>query len=523
FDNSLHDLHQQTVHFAKDRDEHVNKANRALSDVMAPARISRARLAETQMKVEQVKAGLGSLRKDNEKKRDRLRTLRETLAARRRTLSLAKLQTHASSTATSPPTSSSPSSHSHISSSSPLPPSISAQINDLAGQLNLLSQTIARARSGLVQELVEVFNIVEVGGRPPIGGKAGTKGEWTIGDLILPVPGDMRRYPPDHINAVVTHTIHFLTLLTFYLGIKLPFEIIWTGGKLGLGQPWIGAIRGPEGGGWARWYNKHPLHLSSSATPAQPPPSSNTSSSSRSRTNSAPSIDPISDSILGSFISPSPTNPSFPTSSSSSQGTSSSSSQPTSPTQATSTPLPVNPASPSFTTALSMLLYNTTYLAHTQSIHIPLSQVGDVLSNLWTVCCASELGRWSHETWPWLGEVGGGGGAGGGLGGASGSGGSNNANNPTSNILHNYASGTTPTQPFTLEFGQVVQAMMRGPVTKARGRGSSSSSTSPSGGGHRKSSSTSGGGRGAGGKMGRIDEGMREEEEDGWDLVDDDI
>jgi hypothetical protein len=35
--------------------------------------------------------------------------------------------------------------------------------------------------------------VVEVGGRPPIGGKAGTKGEWTIGDLILPVPGDIRR------------------------------------------------------------------------------------------------------------------------------------------------------------------------------------------------------------------------------------------------------------------------------------------------------------------------------------------
>lgn len=55
------------------------------------------------------------------------------------------------------------------------------------------ADTIARARSGLVSELVEVFNIVEVGGRPPIGGKAGTKGEWTIGGLVLPVPGDIRR------------------------------------------------------------------------------------------------------------------------------------------------------------------------------------------------------------------------------------------------------------------------------------------------------------------------------------------
>jgi hypothetical protein len=97
--------------------------------------------------------------------RDRLRSLRETLAARRRMLSTVKVLQH-------------PISH---------PASRESQ------ELSSLSTTIARARSGLVQELVEVFNVVEVGGRPPIGGKAGTKGEWTIGDLILPVPGDIRR------------------------------------------------------------------------------------------------------------------------------------------------------------------------------------------------------------------------------------------------------------------------------------------------------------------------------------------
>ena len=76
------------------------------------------------------------------------------------------------------------------SSSPPLSPSPPFRDGEI---LSNLSVTIARARSGLIQELVEVFNVVEVGGRPPIGGKAGTKGEWTIGDLILPVPGDMRR------------------------------------------------------------------------------------------------------------------------------------------------------------------------------------------------------------------------------------------------------------------------------------------------------------------------------------------
>lgn len=70
---------------------------------------------------------------------------------------------------------------------------IQTQLSYQKQELVVLSSNIARARAGLVQELVEVFNIVEVGGRPPVGGRPGTKGEWTIADLILPVPGDIRR------------------------------------------------------------------------------------------------------------------------------------------------------------------------------------------------------------------------------------------------------------------------------------------------------------------------------------------
>ncbi|KAH9167288.1 UV radiation resistance protein and autophagy-related subunit 14-domain-containing protein [Lactarius sanguifluus] len=212
-------------------------------------------------------------------------------------------------------------------------------------------QTISRARSGLVSELVEVFNIVEVGGRPPIGGKAGTKGEWTIGDLVLPVPGDIRRYPPDHINAVITHTLHFIGLLTFYLGIRLPFEIAWTGGKLGVGQPWIRSIKGTESGSWAKYTSKHCLHVSAS------------------------SPTPVAD--VPAALIPSPSDSYIETRS------------------------PPNPSS-SFTTAYAMLLYNVCYLAHTQAVEIPLSQAGDVLSNLWAVCCSAELGRRSHQTHPLL-------------------------------------------------------------------------------------------------------------------------
>lgn len=75
---------------------------------------------------------------------------------------------------------------------------------------------------------------------------------------------------------------------------------------------------------------------------------------------------------------------------------------PPAPTQLTSDsyiethPLP-NPSS-SFTTAYAMLLYNVCYLTHTQGVEVPLSQAGDVLSNLWSVCCSAELGRSAHFT-----------------------------------------------------------------------------------------------------------------------------
>ena len=111
---------------------------------------------------------------------------------------------------------------------------------------------------------------------------------------------------------------------------------------------------GSESGGWARWFNKHPLHLSSSS----PNP---------------PQLDET----------PLPT-PTLPLSES----------------YINTTPPPNTPSS--FTTALAMLLYDVSYLAHTQNVDVPLSQAGDVLSNLWSVCCSAELGRRSHETTPRL-------------------------------------------------------------------------------------------------------------------------
>ncbi|KAH7912772.1 UV radiation resistance protein and autophagy-related subunit 14-domain-containing protein [Hygrophoropsis aurantiaca] len=385
----LRDFRLQTQRCASDRDEHVAKSTRALRTI-EPARSSRAVVANVQGRVDELAEGLARLRKDNDTKRTRLRMLKESLASRRRTLSAAKLLP-----------------------ATPLEQSTAKETQELVS----LSNTIARARSGLVQELIEVFNIVEVGGRPPIGGKAGTKGEWTIGDLILPVPGDIRRYPPDHINAVITHTIHFLGLLTFYLGVKLPFEIHWSAKRLGVGQPWIGASKGTEAGGWAKWTTKHPLHLSASTSSSSSSPTSPTTALPPPILPSESYYEPYADADADADPTTSPTT--VPTTSSKSKSSSTSATR--------------NTTTASFTTAFAMLLYNVCYLAHTQSVDVPLSQAGDALSNLWAVCCSPELGRRSHRTTPLLPPP-------------------------------------TPAT-FSLDFAQLLQATTANPSSRARGTG----------------------------------------------------
>ncbi|KAJ7496637.1 UV radiation resistance protein and autophagy-related subunit 14-domain-containing protein [Mycena latifolia] len=324
------DFRVKTQHFAAERDEQVAKSTKALGAVEA-ARVRRASVAQIQGRLDEVLNALARLRKDNDKKRDRLRTLRESHAERRRTLA-------AAAAVVSPTTTGSGTTGTPAALAAPL------------AALTNLSAHIARARAGLVQELIDVFHVVEVGGRPPLGGKAGSQGEWTIGDLILPVPGDVRRYPPQHINAVLGHAVHFVGLLSFYLGIKLPFAVRWEGGKLGVGVPWIG----PSAGG-----RSHPLHLSLSPAPSPPPAPA-----------SAPTA-PLAHSLSGSLsVSQLPA-----------AG-------------------PAPPDTPQFTTALAMLLHNVLYLAHTQGLQIPLARAGDVLATLWAVCCAPGLGRRAHATNP---------------------------------------------------------------------------------------------------------------------------
>ncbi|GJJ15815.1 hypothetical protein Clacol_010093 [Clathrus columnatus] len=276
---------------------------------MEVSRHNRAELASLEERVAELRKETQKIRDAYSLARERVTKLRVSTAERRKNLAAAKALPVASH---------------------------SQSVQYFQQGMEDMSDMLTHTRKVLVEELLNVFDIAEVGGRPSLGGTRGMKGEMTIGGLVLPVPGDMRRYSPDHINGAITHTLHFLGLLTFYLGVKLPFEVTWSGDAMGVGIPYITAGKGSELGGWARWSIKQPLH------------------------------------IVPSPSTPSTTGPT-PTSSSSSQ-------------------------TPSFLTALTMLLYNTLYLCHTQSLNIPLSQSGEILRNLMNLCCALEVGQKSHQT-----------------------------------------------------------------------------------------------------------------------------
>jgi hypothetical protein len=95
---------------------------------------------------------------------------------------------------------------------------INAAIATLKDQHAQLTREITEARQTLVQELVDVFHIVEVGGRPALnvgrdisgsmnasgrggeglalsraGNARGKRGDWEIAGLLMCVPGDVGR------------------------------------------------------------------------------------------------------------------------------------------------------------------------------------------------------------------------------------------------------------------------------------------------------------------------------------------
>jgi hypothetical protein len=142
-----------------------------------------------------------------------------------------------------------------------------------------------------------------------------------------------------------------------------------------------------------RWHSKYPLHLTNSSSPLLPPQNSDSEAD-------ADSSESTEYEYL--TLSPERKSKSKRNADTDADRTPTQSTIMTSPAQGKEdladsvlhmTAKDRDSAVSSFTTALTMLLYNVCYLAYTQNVDIPLAQAGDVLGNLWAVCCSPELGR----------------------------------------------------------------------------------------------------------------------------------
>lgn len=154
----------------------------------------------------------------------------------------------------------------------PVPPSSAEHAASPTRLLASLTHThiaLARTRRVLIGELLQVFDIHPTT-TPPTSSISHSRAlststlglslpnapiEYSIFTLLLPVPGNVPHLPSEHITAVLHMTLHFVQLLTFYLGVKLPFEVVWeegAGAKEGVGRAWIRAGKGGDLGGWAR-------------------------------------------------------------------------------------------------------------------------------------------------------------------------------------------------------------------------------------------------------------------------------
>ncbi|KAH7097025.1 UV radiation resistance protein/autophagy-related protein 14 [Auriculariales sp. MPI-PUGE-AT-0066] len=328
----LRDFRNRQSIFNNERVNAIARGERLLHEGgVQAARMERADAAAAEQFVNECKEEVARLRGEADKQRARMSNLKASLGARRQALAAARA---------------------HM---APVQSRDGGALAQAHLQAQKLATELAQTRALLCHHLLNVFGVQEV------------RGEWRICGLVLPVLGDVRRYPPEHINTALQHTLHLLRVLTFYLGVKLPFEVTYGRGQptdaaappsrdpAAPMRPWIRAGSGGESGSWAKWIHSQPLFV-------------------------------LGDKTKGSSITPGATS-----SSSSSAGDWTG-------VTAEATKDRSRTAPESFTTALTMLMYNVAYVAHTQGLEIGLAQAQEVLRNIWAVCCAPGVGRMSHET-----------------------------------------------------------------------------------------------------------------------------
>ncbi|CAE6467156.1 unnamed protein product [Rhizoctonia solani] len=320
----LRELRAQISKAGDERQIEVERAAKLLGGGVDKERWARAEKYALDANITAVKAELVARRVANQKAKESVESKRRALAERKENIKLARefLPSPISSSRStlvpgpsqentipfasqSPPSTTSrlsrlfpfPSS-SAIVPSSPPPPRRHKPPNPITEAkqaLSAVADALSAARAALVRELAGAYELQEEG-------RLGPQGEevyiWTLGRMEIPAIEDLSRTKPSALHTTLYNVLHFMRLISYYLGVKLPFEVAWgasstvsppfpslfipgaEGEKLetinedggdssgatlvGVGTPWIVAGRGLGGtadGGWGKYTTPLALHL----------------------------------------------------------------------------------------------------------------------------------------------------------------------------------------------------------------------------------------------------------------------
>ena len=311
-----------------------------------------------------------------------------------------------------------------------------ADVQSLKKESNLLGQRLAGTRSVLAQEAYTVFRV-----QPPAGTMAGARAaqgksnpqapssrsgrskeryipgafvfdqqstkrveqvkakgsskdthgnpinpnDWTILGLVMPLSSDVKRFDRHKINGAITYTVQLLELITFYLGISLPFLISRSAGALFI-RP--NALWGSG--------TKQSLHLSSSSYTALSATESNAVQSGFGSMGASmiSNLGASTMSTLESFVQL-PSGKNLPWSKNAPINEAADISGPKKEGFDEKTAA----ATKQFCTALTMLTYDVAYLAHQEGVHIDIvNAAGSILRLLNRTVNSTRAGWKAHAT-----------------------------------------------------------------------------------------------------------------------------
>ncbi|KAL1921377.1 uncharacterized protein VTP21DRAFT_11093 [Calcarisporiella thermophila] len=188
-----------------DKQKYSSKVNDTLKGPLRDLGAQKMEMYTRNQNVRTIEQEIGRLKKEIERERDRVDELRAQLIVRRRELSDVSKRYEKELESEE----------------------LQQDIRPLTAKWRQVHLMTVGLRQELVAKLVSLFDLRRV---QDVRGRDAAM-EYQILGMWLPSRGDFTKFPRHELNATLGHVIHFTNVLSYYLGVKLPFQVVNRGTK----------------------------------------------------------------------------------------------------------------------------------------------------------------------------------------------------------------------------------------------------------------------------------------------------